>query len=109
MNGPIAQIVALTCNANAFLNGIEIKEFFPKNSTAKFCDSIVFVEIVKRRIGKQKEVKVADNPNEWFEYIKEKDALLCPRHRNDRRKEKTRVSSRSLPSGCIIGNRSAYS
>ncbi|MHC4400387.1 MAG: hypothetical protein ACYTG0_11990 [Planctomycetota bacterium] len=70
MNGPIAQIVALTCYGNAFLQGTDVGEFFPKNSTCLFCDRVTFVTLEKPLLGKPKEKEVAKTPEEWFNFIK---------------------------------------
>ena len=59
MNGPIAQIVALTCYGNAFLSGQDIGAFFPKNSTCTFCDRVNFVVVEKTFLGKAKEAEIA--------------------------------------------------
>lgn len=69
MNGPIAQIVALTCHGNAFIQGYEVNEFFPKNSTCTFCERVVFVNLHKSLLGKWKEKEIAKTPNEWFRVI----------------------------------------
>jgi hypothetical protein len=74
MTGTIAQIVALTCYGNALLEGISIPGFFPTNSTCQFCDRVTFVEIEKRLLGKQKEIEIAKNPDEWFSYLKRRSA-----------------------------------
>jgi len=73
MTGPVAQIVALTCYGNAFLDGHTEPEFLATNSTCQFCDRVAFVELVKRLLGK-KERKVAKSPGEWFPYLQGKDA-----------------------------------
>jgi hypothetical protein len=70
MNGPIAQIVALTCHANAFLRGMPVPAFFPGNSTCKFCDWVKFVTVSKTLLGKSRESAVAQNPNDWFQHLK---------------------------------------
>jgi hypothetical protein len=70
MNGPIAQLVALTCHANWFLEqGAIPSRFFPDNSTCKFCDRISFVEIKKSWLGKPSERTVAETPDAWFAYL----------------------------------------
>jgi len=66
MNGPIAQLAALTCYANAFLGGREIPEFFPSNSTCQFCDRVEFVETVTRPPGEQAQRTLASDPEEWI-------------------------------------------
>lgn len=70
MNGPIAQIVALTCYSNAFLQGNNVGEFFPKNSTCVFCDRVTFVTLEKSLLSKPKEKEIAQTPEEWFNFIK---------------------------------------
>lgn len=66
MNGPLAQLIALACHANAVLQGRDVaKGFLPGNSSTRFCDRISFVEFEQ-----QKEVVVAGSPDEWFEYLK---------------------------------------
>jgi|SRR5438876_1039119 len=70
MNGPLAQFVALTCHANAFLSGRQVPEFFPGNSTCQFCDSVKFFEVSKTLLRKVRETPVAVNPNAWFEHLR---------------------------------------
>src|SRR5437773_9479898 len=70
MNGPLAQFVALTCHANAFLRGRQVPEFFPGNSTCQFCDSVKFFEVSKTLLRKVRETPVAVNPNAWFEHLR---------------------------------------
>lgn len=65
MNGPLAQIVALTCYGNAGIGESDIPKFFPSNSTCQFCDSINFVKFKKPFIGQTKEVEIAKTPDEW--------------------------------------------
>lgn len=66
MNGPIAQLAALTCHANAFLGGRDIPNFFASNSTCQFCNRIEFVEIRGRASGNAARHVVADSPNTWI-------------------------------------------
>ncbi len=70
MNGPIAQIVALTCYGNAFLSGQDVGTFFPKNSTCTFCDRVNFVVVEKTSLEKAKEAEIAKAPDEWFPFLK---------------------------------------
>lgn len=70
MNGPLAQVVALTCHGNAFLKGKDVGTFFPKNSTCVFCDRVTFALLKKSFLGKPKEVEVAETPDEWFSFIR---------------------------------------
>jgi hypothetical protein len=66
MNGPLAQIVALTCFGNASIDGTTVPRFFPQNSTSQFCESVSFVELKKSFFGQAKEIVVANTPDEWF-------------------------------------------
>jgi hypothetical protein len=74
MNGPLAQFVALTCHANAFLRNGSVPRFFPNNSTCQFCDSVKFIETSKSIFGKARENSVAATPNDWFESLKKTGA-----------------------------------
>jgi hypothetical protein len=69
MNGPIAQLVALTCHGNAFLRHGSRSPFFPDNSTCKFCDRVTFVERRRRWFGNARVHPVAGSPDEWFAYL----------------------------------------
>ena len=69
MNGPIAQLVALTCHGNAFLRRGGGAPFFPDNSTCKFCDRVTFAELRRRWFGSVREESVATSPDEWFAYL----------------------------------------
>jgi hypothetical protein len=73
MNGPIAQFVALTCHANAYLRGLRIPGFFPSNSTCKFCDRIKFFNVSKTLFGKVRQAEVANSPDGWFECLRTDD------------------------------------
>jgi hypothetical protein len=70
MNHPIAQFVALTCHANAFLRGRSVPPFFPGNSTCVFCDWVKFVQVSKPLLGKLHEEEVAGSPDLWFAHLK---------------------------------------
>jgi len=74
MNHEIAQMVALTCYGNACLQGRDIPQFYPGNSTTQFCESITFVEVEKPLLGKQRESEIARSPDEWFTCLKAKGA-----------------------------------
>lgn len=70
MNGPIAQIVALTNFGNAFLSGDKSASYTLQNTTAQFCDRITFV-VAERSfvVGRKTENVVAGSPSEWFPYL----------------------------------------
>jgi hypothetical protein len=67
---PVAQFVALTCHANAFLQGRSVPRFFPANSTCTFCDWIKFFGVSKPLLGTMREEEVASSPDAWFAYLK---------------------------------------
>lgn len=69
MNGPLAQLVALTCHGNAFLQGAPVDRIFPENSTFTFCDRVSFVTIEKPFLGTPREQDVAATPEGWFEFL----------------------------------------
>jgi hypothetical protein len=77
MNGPIAQLAALTCHGNAFLAGRDFAQFFPLNSTCQFCDRIEFVEFEADATGKPVRKLLAANPDDWIHElpIREVDGL----------------------------------
>ena len=76
MNGTIAQIVALTCHANAFLDGKNIEEFFPNNSTCLYCDKINFLELLRTSDG-ELEIgrELASTPDDWFKYLQSQESI----------------------------------
>jgi hypothetical protein len=75
MNGPIAQIVALTCHGNAILSGQPGLPFLPANSTCQFSERVTFVTLGKSLLGKLNETKLADSPEAWFSHLKACEAL----------------------------------
>ncbi len=70
MNHPIAQFVALTCHANAFLRGGPVPPFFPGNSTCTFCDWVKFFHPRKPLLAKIREEEIAGTPELWFAHLK---------------------------------------
>ncbi|MHA1112679.1 MAG: hypothetical protein ACTSRE_16410 [Promethearchaeota archaeon] len=75
MDGTTAQIIALTCYGNKFLQDGEVNLFFPDNSTCQYCQFVKFVEWNKddNDVGEIKEI--AGTPNGWFIYLKSKNAV----------------------------------
>lgn len=74
MNGPIAQLVALTCHGNAAVVGNAAGRFFPDNSTCGYCDSVTFVSLKASPSGSD-EVLVASTPDEWFVRLRNANAV----------------------------------
>ena len=102
MNGPIAQLAALTCHANAFLSGREIPAFFPSNSTCQFCDRVDFVEMEANPPGEPTKKTLASNPDHWIHElpIREVDGIrLVFGPRND-----ANISDR-MSAGFVAGGR----
>ena len=72
MNGPIAQLVALTCRGNASLQGRRPPTpFFPDHSTCRFCDRVAFVAPTRTWFGRGPARVVAATPDAWFEWLRE--------------------------------------
>lgn len=69
MTGPVAQMVALTCHANALLAGREVGTFFPTNSTCQFCDRVVFLGSAGFLQAITGSRDTADTPDEWFRLL----------------------------------------
>lgn len=70
MHAQIAQIVSLTCCANARARGFKTESFFPSNSTCRFCDQVLF-EVSDRRAdeGAFKPAECGLSADEWFEWL----------------------------------------
>src|SRR5438045_4027623 len=72
MTGPLAQIVTLSGFGNDFLyNGRLTASFYDTNSSFQFCNKVDF-RVFKQAFffSKRKELVIADNPVEWFTYLK---------------------------------------
>jgi hypothetical protein len=82
MDGEIYQLIALTSQGNAYINGNNIPQFFPNNKSTSFCHKISFFKIHKDNTDQKHEDLVATTPDEWFYYLKQNNAkgirLLCP-------------------------------
>ncbi|MBN9380205.1 MAG: hypothetical protein J0H74_05540 [Chitinophagaceae bacterium] len=72
MTGILAQVISLTSYGNAFLQADEFAEdFYPSNSTFQFCNKVDFKNFRKRIFSSSpREVPVANDPNEWFRFLK---------------------------------------
>jgi hypothetical protein len=69
MNGTLAQLIALVSYGNAYLNGAYVPQnFYPDNSTFKFCNAVTFVEV--KKFLQVTETEFAVDPNEWFSRLK---------------------------------------
>ncbi len=74
MNGPIAQMVALTCFGKAFLLGNELDGYSDQNSTAQFCDRICFEATVRSWFRGAKKREIASSPKAWFGFLRSRGA-----------------------------------
>ena len=72
MVGTLAQTIALTAYGNDYLlNGHIHIDFNSSNTTFQFCNRVDFRELKKVLFSsKHKEKIVANNPTEWFAYLK---------------------------------------
>ena len=72
MTGILAQLVALTAYGNNYLAYDHVPaDFYPGNSTFRFCRKVDFIEFHKPLFSKSlKETIVAPAPPEWFKYLK---------------------------------------
>jgi len=72
MTGPLAQIIALEAYGNIYLStGAISPNFSSENTTFQFCNKVDFREITNKSFFKSsKEKIVAENPTEWFNYLK---------------------------------------
>lgn len=71
MTGSLAQVIALTAFGNDYLkNGHIPKYFINKNTTFQFCNKVEFGERKKIFFIKLREIVVANNPVEWFKFLK---------------------------------------
>ena len=70
MQGSIAQLVALVIYGNAYLLRAETSgDFYPSNSTFRFCDFVNFVDLQKEDT-KWAELPFASDPLQWFERLR---------------------------------------
>lgn len=72
MTGILSQLIALTAYGNDYLNNDKfLTDFNSTNTAFQFCNKIDFREFKKQFFfSKQKESVVANNPTEWFQYLK---------------------------------------
>jgi len=73
MTGILAQVIALTTYGNDYLiNGKIPAKFDFENTTFQFCNKVDFREFKKPIFSSElKEKVVAQNPTEWFKYLKD--------------------------------------
>lgn len=78
MNLEIAQMITLISYGNAYLNGHSISLDL-NHSTTNSCKKIDFIEWIANG-ETSKEILLANNPNEWFEYLKNADVKNLKLH-----------------------------
>lgn len=73
MTGTLSQLIALVSYGNAYLSNKETAEGFSEsNSTFTFCNKVDFRTFTNSLFSKTpKEDVVAENPEEWFAYMKQ--------------------------------------
>jgi hypothetical protein len=81
MNGPVAQMAALVCHGNAFLQGLGTVDYFSRNSTCQFCEFVRFFEVKNPTSPTPVETALTPSPDDWFPLIKKGGAaglrLIC--------------------------------
>tara|TARA_R110000868_G_scaffold384810_1_gene652441 strand:- start:284 stop:1078 length:795 start_codon:yes stop_codon:yes gene_type:complete len=70
MTGILAQTIATVSYGNEYLKLNKTNEFYPQNSTFQHCNNVDFREMKKNIFTKDTEIIVANNPIEWFEFLK---------------------------------------
>jgi hypothetical protein len=75
MQAQLAQMIALTCHANAGLRGIAAPASFLGNSTCGFCESINFFVTGKPSDGQPQSAVFADSPDVWLRLLPTRSAL----------------------------------
>lgn len=70
MTGILAQTIATVSHGNEYLVENKINQFYPENSTFQHCNLVDFREMKKSLFTKDTEIIVANNPNEWFVFLK---------------------------------------
>ena len=108
MNGPIAQIIALTSYGNAILKGdVEVNYGFD-NSTAKFCSKIRFIDWLQTEklwgLIKSKnrvEVSISENFDSWVRFLIDNkiDHLWLHYYRSEKAKIPDRISTAFVGGG----------
>jgi hypothetical protein len=78
MQGPIAQVISLTAHGNAYLSGVSSNDFYPGNSTFRFCEYVRFVDFAEGETPEER--PYADNPLSWFERLKQEGAQTVRMH-----------------------------
>jgi hypothetical protein len=81
MNGPLAQIVAMTSHANAEIGGDSLQPFSLNNSTAMFCNKISYIDWIRKKgilslitnKNEYKEKCLADDFIGWTRFLKQEN------------------------------------
>ncbi|HUA99118.1 MAG TPA: hypothetical protein VMA34_12380 [Terracidiphilus sp.] len=82
MQAQLAQMIALTCHANAALHGNSMPAFFPGNSTSQFCESIKFFVTGKLSDGQPQSAVFADSPETWLHLLPSRSAVGLRLHQH---------------------------
>lgn len=70
MQGTIAQLLSLAAYGNKYLSGLPDDNYYPGNSIFMFCKFVKFIDVQKSG-EKWIEQEFADDPQEWFETLKD--------------------------------------
>jgi hypothetical protein len=104
MQGPLAQMVALTCYGNAAISGCSVTPFFPGHSTCTFCESVRFVAAQQVSGGGFETVAVAGSPDEWIQYLLSREMLGLRLRLLQRAQNHPHISDR-MSAGFVGGGR----
>lgn len=74
MQGTIAQLLSITAYGNEYLSDREDNNYFPSNSTFKFCKFVKFVDL-QNSGNKWNESEFAEEPTGWFKKLKESGVI----------------------------------
>ncbi|MEM6551577.1 MAG: hypothetical protein AAF750_05570 [Planctomycetota bacterium] len=81
MNGEIAQCVAFTCHAKAFITGFSTNVPDLDHSTTRFCNQVSFQKTYKPLFRKQKQRILAETTAQWFDLLRRRKARRLVLHR----------------------------
>lgn len=102
MQGPLAQMVALTSYGNSAIRAQQIPPFFPAHSTCQFCEFVKFIAGGKLVDGERQVLTIAETPDQWLQSLPKRGVTglrLRQRARND-----SRISDR-MSTGFVGGGR----
>jgi hypothetical protein len=102
MQGPLAQMVALTCYGNAAIQREVVPQFFPNHSTCQFCEVVSFVTVGEPGSGQAQSFPFADSPDTWISGLSKRAIVGLKLHQ--RAQNHPNISDRNS-SGFVGGGR----